>query len=390
MARSTKAGLTVANTPTPGRWWLTFPLGLLMTLEIALGLQILIAIWPDVAKVPNVAVATAQTQTTTTTTVASTTPTTAVSPAAATPVATQPGPTHFATVSVVGYHWTDPSPDGLYLVAIIVLAALGASVHALMSFASFMGNRHYVRSWTWWYVAQAPVGIVLAVVFYLALRGGLLAVSTSTGEISPYGIGAIAALVGMFSKQAADKLQEVFDTLFKSAGDAARKDKLTGTHFEVTDICPDSVAVGTTELTVQLIGTNFAAGMKVEIGGVARTSTVVDETHCTVDLLPVDVSSPAVISLTVTGPDATQPPSIAHLRVRPRIDDVQLPAGSNTMTIAGAGFVAESTVEVGGQPRAIVSTTGTSIEASREPTDTRDAVRVRNPDTAGGLSGPPP
>ncbi len=380
----------MANTPTPGRWWLTFPLGLLMILEIALGLQILIAIWPDVAKVPNVAVATAQTQTTTTTTTATTTTTTAGSPAVTTAIPVQPVPTHFATVSIVGYHWTDPSPDGLYLVAVIVLAALGASVHALMSFASFMGNRHYVRSWTWWYVAQAPVGIVLAVVFYLAVRGGLLAVSTSTGEISPYGIGAIAALVGMFSKQAADKLQEVFDTLFKSTGDAARKDKLTGTHFEVTDLSPDSVNIGSTELTVQLIGTDFVAGMKVEIGGVARTSTVVDQTHCTVELLPVDVASSGVIGLTVTGPDASQPPSTAHLRVRPRVDDVQLPDGTDTITITGSGFVAESTVEVGGQPRAVVSTTGTTIEASREPTDTRDAVRVRNPDTAGGLSGPPP
>ena len=231
---------------------------------------------------------------------------------------------------------------------------------------------------------------MLAVVFYLAVRGGLLAVSTSTGEISPYGIGAIAALVGMFSKQAADKLQEVFDTLFKSAGDSTRTDKLNGAHFEVTDISPDSLSVGDTELTVQLIGSGFGPGMKVEIGGVERTSTFVDGTHCTVELLPVDVASPAVVTLTVTGPETGQPPATAHLRIRPRVDDVQLPEGTDTMTITGAGFVPESTVEVGGQPRAVVPTpTATTIVANREATDTRDAVRVRNPDAAGGLSGPP-
>jgi hypothetical protein len=51
----------------------------------------------------------------------------------------------------------------------------------------------------------------------------------SAKKISTFGIVAVAGLSGMFSKQAADKLRDVFDSLFKTEegkGDEARKDKL--------------------------------------------------------------------------------------------------------------------------------------------------------------------
>lgn len=62
------------------------------------------------------------------------------------------------------------------------------------------------------------------------LRGGL---TQGNGEslksVNPYGIAAISGMVGLFSKQASDKLREIFDHLFKTEagqGDAARGDKL--------------------------------------------------------------------------------------------------------------------------------------------------------------------
>jgi hypothetical protein len=133
-------------------------------------------------------------------------------------------------VQIFGSDWRHPSPDALYLVAVILLGAIGASVAALTSFATFVGNRTFIGSWKWWYVVRLPIGAALAVVFYLALRGGLLSVSTSTNAISPYGIGAVAALAGMFSKQATDKLDEVFTTLFRTetGGDKARSDNVDG------------------------------------------------------------------------------------------------------------------------------------------------------------------
>ena len=48
-------------------------------------------------------------------------------------------------------------------------------------------------------------------------------------QVNVYGIAAIAGLVGMFSKQAADKLGEIFNNLFRTKpgeGDDMRSDKI--------------------------------------------------------------------------------------------------------------------------------------------------------------------
>lgn len=71
--------------------------------------------------------------------------------------------------------------------------------------------------------------MALALIFYFVIRGGLLAASSTVQEVSLFGTMAVAGLVGMFSKQATDKLREVFDNLFatkKGKGDDQREDKL--------------------------------------------------------------------------------------------------------------------------------------------------------------------
>ncbi|HEY1338690.1 MAG TPA: hypothetical protein VGF59_14335 [Bryobacteraceae bacterium] len=112
------------------------------------------------------------------------------------------------------------------LILTLALGALGAFLHAAKSFAGYAGNRSLAASWTWWYVLQPFVGSTLALLFYLVIRGGLFANGAPPSAINPYGVGAVSGLVGMFSKQASDKLGELFSTLFHTGADAARKDKL--------------------------------------------------------------------------------------------------------------------------------------------------------------------
>ena len=50
--------------------------------------------------------------------------------------------------------------------------------------------------------------------------------NAKASELNPFGLVAIGALVGMFSKAATMKLGEVFDTLFKSEKAKESKDKL--------------------------------------------------------------------------------------------------------------------------------------------------------------------
>jgi hypothetical protein len=83
----------------------------------------------------------------------------------------------------------------------------------------------------WWYVLRPFIGMGIAAIFYLVLRGGLVLLSAPLDlkTLNPYGIGAFAALSGMFSKQAADKLSDIFDNLFKTQkgkGDEERANKL--------------------------------------------------------------------------------------------------------------------------------------------------------------------
>jgi hypothetical protein len=108
-------------------------------------------------------------------------------------------------------------PEVQFLALVAAAGALGSYIHLATSFADYLGNRQFVKSWTWWYVLRPFMGSALALILYFVVRGGLIAGSSGASELSPYGITAMAGLSGMFSKQATDKLREVFENLFKTA-----------------------------------------------------------------------------------------------------------------------------------------------------------------------------
>jgi len=117
------------------------------------------------------------------------------------------------------------------LLCLILLAgALGSFLHMAQSFTAFAGNRTLKSSWVWWYCFLPFVGGGLALVFYAALRGGLITVASSsavkTSDLNPYGLVAAAALAGMFSEAATTKLGEVFQTVFQTSKAEQKKDPL--------------------------------------------------------------------------------------------------------------------------------------------------------------------
>jgi hypothetical protein len=166
------------------------------------------------------------------------------------------------------------------ILLVIVAGALGSYIHSATSYADFRGNRQFGPSWLLWYLLRPFIGVCLALVVYFAIRGGLLSMvlsgdtSSDPTKISPFGIAAIAGLTGMFSKQAADKLAEVFNTLFKSQGDASRKDSLTPGPTITSVDPPNGPVVGGTRITI--MGTGFAAGTKILVGGKAVTNIEIE------------------------------------------------------------------------------------------------------------------
>jgi hypothetical protein len=108
--------------------------------------------------------------------------------------------------------WT----EARFLALVALAGALGSYIHLATSFADYAGNRQLVKSWQWWYVLRPFIGSALALVVYFAVRGGLIAGASGAENLSPYGLSALAGLTGMFSKQATEKLREIFENLFKS------------------------------------------------------------------------------------------------------------------------------------------------------------------------------
>src|SRR5688572_14334898 len=112
------------------------------------------------------------------------------------------------------------SPVGLqndrrFLLLAVIAGALGSYIHLASSFVEHAGRQCLDATWAWWYFLRPMVGSALAMIVYFVLRAGLISGTTAEGTntLNPYGIAAISALSGMFSRQATEKLRDVFGKL---------------------------------------------------------------------------------------------------------------------------------------------------------------------------------
>jgi len=104
------------------------------------------------------------------------------------------------------------------LFCVVALAgALGGLLHSMRSLYWYVGNRALKRSWLTMYLCLPFIGSAMAVVFYIVLRGGLVPAQGGPGAVNVFGFAAVAALVGLFSPQAAEKLKQIFNTLLTPA-----------------------------------------------------------------------------------------------------------------------------------------------------------------------------
>jgi len=103
------------------------------------------------------------------------------------------------------------------LLLVIFAGAFGASIMALRSLADYRGQGKLTNNWTMHYAVRPPTGAGVAFVFYLVIRGGFMAgADVDIGASTPFGVVAVAALAGMFSEKAFNKLCEVFNAMFKA------------------------------------------------------------------------------------------------------------------------------------------------------------------------------
>lgn len=183
--------------------------------------------------------------------------------------------------------------------SVVLLGALGGSLHGLSSFATYVGNRNLVRSWVWWYSARMPIGGALALIVYLTIRGGLMGTGVSSSEdLNPYGIGALAFLSGLFSEVATEKLREVFLALFRP-GDT-KKDGLTDAGPTLTAAPqPALIKVNAGDTEVTLKGEGFSPTDKVLLDGGELPTTFVSNSEIRGTVPKVRLQTPATLKLSV-------------------------------------------------------------------------------------------
>ena len=181
------------------------------------------------------------------------------------------------------------------LVIVLVGGAIGAMIHAIQSFIQFVGFRKFLTSWIWWYLMRAPIGATLALVFYFALRGGLLAGGGGVAEqLSVAGVAALSALVGLFTEQAVRKLSDVFDTLFASKEKEFEADGLHD-HLtprpEIKELRPAVINAGTAEQMLTVQGRNFTRPCEIRIDGTARQTEFGSRTELVTRLDSADLGT---------------------------------------------------------------------------------------------------
>ena len=322
------------------------PVGIVLTAAVLLSLTVVllygfIQFWPAVPAATTSAVATT---TSTTAAAGQSTPGT-------TAQAGEEPPVRFfgSTLSL--------SREGRLFVIVLLAGALGGMVHTLRSLYWYVGNRNLRYSWLLMYATLPITGAALALIAYVVLRGGLTTTFASSEDISPFGIAAVAALVGLFSRETAEKLKSVFETLLAPA----ERGKDQAIPIRVERIHPREGGVGS-ELTIT--GTGLGAATAVHFGGVRATPTVISDTELRVRVPdgaprgPISVVTPTGMAASVdtfvpSGPEAGQP----------RIDRFEPATGKvgDEVVVVGSGFTGVREVKFGDVSTPVIAGSDTEL-----------------------------
>lgn len=296
----------------------------------------------------------------------------------------------FSPISLLRFELTSGTLEQRLLFMVMVLGALGSLIHAIISFTTYVGNRKFLVSWTWWYLLRPFVGAALALALYFVVRSGILTSNNSPESVSRFGMAMLAIMSGLFAKQATDKLEEVFSTFFKPGpgkGDAQRGDKLT--PHAITSLTPNKGPGGK---PVKIIGTGFVDKASVTFGNVAASAVVVESATSITATPPKH--APGTVPVVVQNPDGTQAMaqftytdetttsgSGAALTITALTLNEGPAAGATEVKITGTGFVDKATVKFGEAEAVAVVESATAIKATTPKHDPGSVpVTVRNPD----------
>lgn len=111
-----------------------------------------------------------------------------------------------------------PLDNNRLFLMVLLAGALGSLLHAMRSFFWYVGNRIFIKSWTLMYILLPFIGAIMASVFFLIILAGFLTPNSAANREAHWFILAVAVLTGLFSQQAALKLQNVINAALTTPG----------------------------------------------------------------------------------------------------------------------------------------------------------------------------
>jgi hypothetical protein len=109
-----------------------------------------------------------------------------------------------------------------YALVTMFAAGVGSMITTILGYLRHASvEQDFDPAFAPWYVARPIMGVLLGVIFYFVLKGGLLATipDVSMREVNEFGLAGLGGLVGLFSKNAIEKLREIFNVLFRTQAD---------------------------------------------------------------------------------------------------------------------------------------------------------------------------
>lgn len=202
--------------------------------------------------------------------------------------------------SLFGVKFT-PDRDQQLFIVVGLAGSLGGFLHSARSLYWYIGNRVLRRSWIAMYMTLPVIGGALAIVFCLILRGGLLTGEATGEQINFFGFSAVAALVGLFSPEASEKLKQVFSTVLAPAEPG--RDRTPVPHRASIDGVEPSIAPRGSMITIY--GANLAGTTSVLFHGARTTPSSVSQVAITAEV--PEGASTGQLSLVVENQILTAP-----------------------------------------------------------------------------------
>ncbi|WP_314244894.1 hypothetical protein [Streptomyces sp. DSM 40907] len=131
-----------------------------------------------------------------------------------------PEPADLATPSrlhLLGWSWT-VSPEQRILLCVAFCGLLGGSIRMLLRILGDFTSPEVRKWYVPWYLLTPPIGAILALGFYLVVRGGFFAATASAANVNVFAFCGMGVLVGLLAEVATDRLEGAFGGAFPERG----------------------------------------------------------------------------------------------------------------------------------------------------------------------------